>query len=203
MKKWSRSMTLFSFVWISACVTINVYFPAAEVESAAKEFVGDVLKGDGSEQPAKDDQSALFDGHDIRLMAHQLNPLNWFIGQAHAQSADITLSSPAINALKEKMKSRFSLSLQGYLNQNVVGFTNDGFVEVVDASNLPLRDRQTVKAVVADENRDRTALYREVAIANDHPEWEEQIRQAFVKQWIAQANSGWMYQNQSGQWVKK
>ena len=196
-------MTLFSFVWISACVTINVYFPAAEVESAAKEFVGEVLKGDGGETPEKDDQSGLPDAHDVRLLAPHLNPLNWFIGQAHAQGADITLSSPAINALKEKMKTRFSNSLQAYLNQNVVGFTNDGLVEVVDASQLSLRDRQSIKAVVADENRDRTALYREVAIANDHPEWEEQIREAFVKQWIAQASAGWMYQNAAGQWVKK
>lgn len=196
-------MTLFSFVWISACVTINVYFPAAEVESAAKEFVGEVLKGDGGETPEKDDQSGLLDGQDLRLLAHHLNPVNWFIGQARAQSADISLSSPAINALKEKMKSRFSQSLQGYLNQNVVGFTNDGLVEVVDASQLSLKDRQSIKAVVADENRDRTALYREVAIANDHPEWEAQIRDAFVKQWIAQANAGWMYQNPAGQWVKK
>lgn len=196
-------MTLFSFVWISACVTINVYFPAAEVESAAKEFVGDVLRGDAESTPEKDDQSGLFDGRDVRLLAHQLNPVNWFIGQAHAQSADISLSSPAINNLKEKMKARFSNSLQGYLNQNVVGFTNDGLVEVVDASQLSLKDRQSIKAVVADENRDRTALYREVAIANDHPEWEEQIRDAFVKQWIAQASVGWMYQNTAGQWVKK
>ena len=196
-------MTLFSFVWISACVTINVYFPAAEVESAAKEFVGEVLKGDGGETPGKDDQSGLLNDLDVRMLAQQLNPLTWFIGQARAQGADITLSSPAINTLKEKMKTRFSNSLQGYLNQNVVGFTNDGLVEVVDASQLSLRDRQSIKAVVADENRDRTALYREVAIANDHPEWEEQIREAFVKQWIAQANAGWMYQNAAGQWVKK
>ena len=101
------------------------------------------------------------------------------------------------------MKNRFNQSLKTHLDNNVVGFTNSGLVEIVDASQLGLKDRQMVKKVVADENRDRAALYREMAIANDHPEWEEQIRDAFVKQWIQQAKPGWSYQNQSGQWVKK
>lgn len=200
MKKWSKSVLMFSFVWVAACVTINVYFPAAEVESAAKEFVEDVLKGD-TEAPL-DDQSNMFNPATMRMVAQNMNPINWFISSAHAQ-ADISLSSPAITALKNKMKSRISDSLRAYLSSNVVGFTNDGFVEIVDAGQLGLKERQTIKKIVADENRDRTALYREVAIANNHPEWEEQIREAFVKQWIEQAEKGWSYQNAAGQWVKK
>ncbi|TDR18309.1 YdbL family protein [Marinicella litoralis] len=200
MNKWSKSMLMFSFVWVAACVTINVYFPAAEVESAAKEFVEDVLKGE-TESP-NDDQSQWMNPATMRNVAHHMNPINWFISSAHAQ-ADITLSSPAITALKNKMKTRISESLRGYLASNVVGFTNDGFVEIVDAGALGLKDRQLVKKIVADENRDRAALYREVAIANNHPEWEDQIRQAFVKQWNEQAEAGWFYQNADGQWIKK
>lgn len=200
MKKWSQSMLLFSFVLVTACVTINVYFPAAEVESAAEKIVKDVL----NEEPVnpEDDQTILIRDSGIRYWAQQINPLNWVISTAQAQ-ADITLSSPAINELTAKMKDRFNQSLKTHLDSNVVGFTNSGLVEIVDASQLGLKDRQMVKKVVADENRDRAALYREMAIANDHPEWEEQIREAFVKQWIQQAKPGWSYQNQSGQWVKK
>ncbi|MDJ1141160.1 YdbL family probable chaperone protein [Marinicella marina] len=200
MNKWSKSMLLSSFVFVAACVTINVYFPAAEVESAAKEFVEDVLRED-SDTPT-DDQSSVFDEVSVHSIAAAINPINWFIGTAHAQ-ADITLSSPAITALKNKMIERMSQSLRSHLDSNVIGFTNTGLVEVIDASQLGLKDRQALKKVVADENRDREALYREVAIANNHPEWEEQIRAAFVKQWIGQAKSGWSYQNASGQWVKK
>ena len=193
-------MLLFSFVLVTACVTINVYFPAAEVESAAEKIVKDVL----NEEPVnpEDDQTILIRDRGVRYWAQQLNPINWVIPTAHAQ-ADITLSSPAINELTAKMKNRFNQSLKTHLDNNVVGFTNSGLVEIVDASQLGLKDRQTVKKVVADENRDRAALYREMAIANDHPEWEEQIRDAFVKQWIQQAKPGWSYQNQSGQWVTK
>ena len=185
MKKWSKSILLFSFVLVTACVTINVYFPAAEVESAAEKIVKDVLNEEPV-NPEDDDQTILIREPGVRYWAQQLNPLNWVISSAQAQ-ADITLSSPAINELTAKMKNRFNQSLKTHLDNNVVGFTNSGLVEIVDASQLGLKDRQMVKKVVADENRDRAALYREMAIANDHPEWEEQIRDAFVKQWIQQA----------------
>lgn len=194
-------MLMFSFVWVAACVTINVYFPAAEMENEAKKFVEDVLQ----EQPSTegDDQSNLLDAQFMRQIAINMNPINWFIGQAHAQQADIDLSSPAITALKAKMIDRMNGGLRSYLDSGVVGFTRDGLVETVDVSQLALKERQSIKKLVADENRDREALYREVAIANNHPEWEAQIRDAFVKQWIEQAKTGWLYQSTDGQWVKK
>lgn len=204
MKTWYRSSVLISFLVVAACVTINVYFPAAEMESAAEKIVRDVLKEEQkSEEPQENPQSRLMQSPESSWLA-SMNPLNFIIGSAHAQpTADITLSSPAIDAITARMKQRVNDYLRNYLNQNVVGFTNDGLVEIVNIDQLDLKDRQAVKKVVADENRDRIALYREMAIANDHPEWEDQVRQAFVKQWIAQAQSGWLYQDNSGRWVKK
>jgi uncharacterized protein YdbL (DUF1318 family) len=201
MNKWYKSLLVGSFVFVAACVTINVYFPAAEVDSAAEKIVKDILN-DESDQNTND-QSGFFNGNDIKRFAHQINPLNWLISSAHAQQADITLSSAAIDEITAKLKGRFNDSLKVHLDNNVVGFTNDGLVEIVDAGQLGLKDRQMVKKLVADENRDRIALYREMAIANNHPEWEEQITNAFVKQWIQQAKAGWSYQNEAGQWVKK
>lgn len=202
MKKWYKSLLVSSFIFVAACVTINVYFPAAEVESAAKEFVEDVLREESINQD-ENDQSNFFNDNAVIRIAQHINPLNWFISTAHAQEADITISSPAISSLKSKMIDRMNDSLRSHLDSNVIGFTNDGLVDVIDAGQLGLKDRQSVKKLVADENRDRIALYREVAIANDHPEWEEQIKDAFVKQWISQAKAGWSYQNAAGQWLKK
>lgn len=208
MKIWVKSSLLFSCLLVAACVTINVYFPAAEMESAAEKIVRDVLKEERQEdesQETEDNPQGLYDNsRQQNSFIASLNPLNFLIGSAQAQpNADITLSSPAIDAITSRMKQRVNNYLRDYLNQNVVGFTNDGLVEIVNIDELNLKDRQAVKKVVADENRDRIALYREMAIANDHPEWEDQVRQAFVKQWIAQADSGWLYQDNSGRWVKK
>jgi uncharacterized protein YdbL (DUF1318 family) len=59
-----------------------------------------------------------------------------------------------------------------------------------------------MNAAVADDNRDRKAVYREVAVANGHPEWESQIRNVFAKQWVDSARSGWWYQSGGG-WKQK
>ena len=196
----SKPLFYATFLFVAACVTINVYFPAAEVESAAEKIVKDVLSGE--DETSKDDQSNHYDSSFIKTVAHYGNPINWIISTAHAQ-VNIDISSPAINSLTAKMKQRYADSVKSHLDQNVVGFTNEGFVEIIDSGQLGLKERQTLKKVVADENRDRTALYREMAIANNHPEWENQIRQAFVKQWIEQAQTGWKYQNSAGEWVVK
>jgi hypothetical protein len=59
-----------------------------------------------------------------------------------------------------------------------------------------------MNGAVADDNRDRKAVYREVAVANGHPEWEGQIRDVFARQWIASAHKGWWYQS-GGSWKQK
>jgi predicted RNA-binding protein with TRAM domain len=58
---------------------------------------------------------------------------------------------------------------------------------VRDATKVALKDRVAVNQAVAEDNRDRKAVYREIAVANGHPEWEGQIRDTFAKQWIASA----------------
>ena len=100
------------------------------------------------------------------------------------------------------MESRHA-SLEPHYNSGAVGLTDDGMVAVRDANAVPLAERNNVKKLVADENADRSALYREIAVANAHPEWEGDIRKTFAERWVAKAQSGWYYQDGSGSWVKK
>ena len=60
-----------------------------------------------------------------------------------------------------------------------------------------------MNALIAQANRDRNALYREIALANKKPEWEGEIRTTFAQRWIERAPAGWYYQNASGAWVQK
>ena len=124
------------------------------------------------------------------------------IAPAHAQTPDITIRTPAIQAIQQRMESRFASTLRPHFDSGALGFGSDGLVVVRDAGSLPLKDRVAVNAAVADDNRDRNAVYREVAVANGHPEWEPQIREVFAKQWIASARPGWWYQ-QAGSWKQK
>jgi len=206
MKRWMGLRRYFNasvMLALTACVTINVYFPAAEAKEAAKQFVEKVI-GDPNQpaQPAPEQPPP--DGGGMAALPG-FDPLMLIgIAPAYAQSApDITIKTPAIQAIQSRMESRFDSKLRAGFDAGALGFTRDGLVVVRDAAKLQLKDRVSVNQAVADDNRDRKAVYREVAVANNHPEWEGQIRGVFAKQWIDSAHSGWWYQDASGGWKQK
>jgi hypothetical protein len=121
---------------------------------------------------------------------------------AAAAEPNIDISSPAVQQIKASMESRHG-SLAPHYGSGAVGLTHDGMVAVRDANAVPLAERNNVKKLVADENADRSALYREIAVANGHPEWEGDIRKTFAERWVAKAQSGWFYQDGSGAWAQK
>lgn len=195
---------------LAGCVTINVYFPAAAAQKAAEKFIGNVIGPDTQPQdqtpqqnpppPASGSSSA--DGGGTPLAMRVLDALVPAANAAEAQP-DIKIQTPEIEAIQGRMRDRFQGSLKSLLDSGAVGFTSDGMVAVHDASRAPLPQRAQMNSTVADENRDRAAVYRQIAIANGHPEWEKQIRQIFARQWIDRAHPGWYYQDASGKWVKK
>jgi hypothetical protein len=197
-------------VALTACVTINVYFPAAEAKEAAKEFVEKVIGDEATQEPAKPADGggmALREGAAPSRLSHLMAHVDLLslvgIGSAHAQSQpDITIKTPAIQAIQARMAARFDKDLRAGFDAGALGFAGDGTIVVRDASKLALKDRVAVNQAVADDNRDRKAVYREVAVANGHPEWENQIRDVFAKQWIASARAGWWYQS-GGAWKQK
>ena len=93
--------------------------------------------------------------------------------------------------------------LSPYYDSGAVGMENNGLITIKDDKLIPLKDRNTVKMLVADENRDRNMLYTELAKANGHPEWENEIRKTFARRWIANAPRGWWYKDGSGNWKQK
>jgi uncharacterized protein YdbL (DUF1318 family) len=101
------------------------------------------------------------------------------------------------------MAQRQKQSLNALFDSGAIGFTSDGLVAVRDRSAVGLQERRNIESVVADENRDRKAVYREIAVANGHPEWEADIQETFAKEWVQKAKKGWYYQNAAGQWVTK
>ncbi len=116
-------------------------------------------------------------------------------------AADLELNTPAISALKSGMQQRHS-QLAGFYASGVIGLTRDGLIAVKEASAVALKDRQSLNSLVAAENNDRNALYKEIAIANGHPEWEAEIRSTFAQRWVQKAQSGWWYQDANG-WAKR
>lgn len=132
----------------------------------------------------------------ILLMLLSLTPLYGYT------QANIEIDTPAIASLKQSMQQRHN-QLETYYARGAVGLTRDGLIAMRDANALPLSARQPVNAMIAEENQDRNALYREIARANGHPEWEADIRSTFGQRWIQLARPGWWYQSTSGAWVRK
>jgi uncharacterized protein YdbL (DUF1318 family) len=192
---------------LAACVTVNVYFPAAAAEQAADKIIDSVTKSGSA--PAQDPQApptsrvAPSDEPSVLLVAVG-RALEMMVPAAHAQaSANLDISSPEIRAVTGSMQQRFG-QLEKYFSSGVVGLTSDGLIEVRDQSAVPLAERATVKRLVAEDNGDRKTLYAEIAKANGHPDWEPDIRKTFARRWIERgAKPGWYYQDASGGWVKK
>ena len=122
-------------------------------------------------------------------------------GPAYGE-ANLEINTPAIAALQRTMQDRHGQLAPLYAS-GAVGLTRDGNVALRDANAVPLAQRAQVNSLVAAENQDRAALYREIAQANKRPEWEGEIRNTFAQRWIERAQPGWYYQNASGAWVRK
>jgi len=119
----------------------------------------------------------------------------------YAAAADLEVNTPAIAALKASMQARHG-QLSAFYSSGAVGLTKDAFIAIKDATAVPLKDRGGLNSLVSAENADRTNLYKEIATANGHPEWQGDIQNTFAGRWIDKAQGGWWYQGAGG-WVKK
>ena len=199
MKKLNMFLIPAMLFVVAACVTINVYFPAAAAERAAEKFVGDVL-GEPKEEGSLFNPLELPSGP---VLVAAAGLLDFLVADAQAQQAEIEINTPQINAIKARMAERQRMYLDSFFDAGAVGFSSDGLVTVRDRSAVPLSERRNLESVVADENRDRRAVYREIAVANGHAEWEQDIQETFAKEWVRNARKGWYYQDSNGAWRQK
>ena len=195
---------------LAACVTVNVYFPAAAAEQAADRIIDTVTsqqqKNNENNPPPKTPPNSRVAPSTERpvLLAAAGALLNLLIPAAEAQgSPNLDVSGPEIRAVTGSMQQRFG-QLQKYFQSGVIGLTTDGLVAVRDQNAVPLAERAVVTRLVTEDNRDRETLYAELAKANKHPEWEPDIRRTFARRWVERgAQSGWYYQDSGGKWVQK
>ena len=199
MVRTGRFLTTMVALTLGACVTINVYFPAAAAEKAADRIIDEVWGEQAARkalpQPPKP-QSVIPESVRSVFVA----VLGVVIPNAAAQ-ANLDISTPAVKKITASMAKRHK-SLARFYAAGAVGLTKDGLVVVRDAKALSLKDRPAANELVASENRDRNALYAAIAQANSHPEWEPDIRATFARRWIKGAKQGWYYES-AGSWRQR
>ncbi|MFN2376938.1 MAG: YdbL family protein [Candidatus Binatia bacterium] len=179
----------------TACVTVNIYFPAPEVREAAERIVDETWGGAAA--PAPGPQSSL--SRSILLVAGRLlSPAD-----AHAADMDVNVSTAAIRAIKAAMKQR-AAQLKPHLGSGAVGVGKDGMLVVRDAGAADLATKASIRRLVDAENKDRDALYREIATANNYgAERVGDIRSIFAQTWKDKAEPGWWVQGADNAWKKK
>jgi uncharacterized protein len=194
---------------VAACVTINVYFPAAAADKAADQVINDITGGgakSGTTTPPQGNLVPATSGDEPGfLVAAFGNALYALVPTANAQDAEAALnvSSPAVTRIKQSMGARFG-EMEKFFTSGAIGLTKDGLVDVRDLNAVALPDRATVKRLVSEDNADRAQLYAEIAKASNHPEWEADIKKSFAKRWVATgAKPGWYYQGDDGAWKQK
>jgi uncharacterized protein YdbL (DUF1318 family) len=182
---------------ISACVTVNIYFPAAAVERAAEQIVKETWGGPGEPVKAPPKPQSYNRLAPMRAVSVK------FVSEAHAQEADINVSNPAIRALKDAIKQR-SGAIKPFMDRGNIGIGQEGLLTIRSTDGLSLKERADVQQLVEAENRDRETLYVEIAKANGIPkENVPRIKNIFAKSWIEQAQTGWWIQDSQGNWKKK
>ena len=186
---------------VVGCVTVNVYFPAAQVEKTAEKIVDEVYreKMEAPKQEPAEKPRSRNEGGEFRGIARLAR-----FGPAPAFAEEATsVSNAAIRGLKEQIGQRHRELLPFY-QQGQVGITRDGFLEVRGTSGLGLPQVAALKRLVDADNAARRQLYDEVAKAlNLKPEQVSQIRKIFAKQWRDKAQTGWEVQADDGTWGRK
>jgi uncharacterized protein YdbL (DUF1318 family) len=194
-----RKVLLFLMAFFSACVTVNIYFPAAAVQRAADKIVdetwGEPKGGEGTRTKPITKNPASRKAYAFSFPS--------LATEAYAQETDIDVTNPAIRALKNSIKGRSS-SIKPFMDGGNAGINKDGLLEIRSSTGLGLRDRADLKQLLEAENRDREALYVEIARANNIPgEKVADIRRIFANSWRDKARDNWWVQADSGKWGKK
>ena len=184
-----------SFLFLFSCLTINIYFPEAEVQKTADEIVKEIRK-------SEEEKKNVPDGSEAQEILVDRRSSFSLVPAAYAQE-EVEVSTPKIRALKQSLKGRFP-KLRPFFSKGNIGETNDGSIQIRDESGLNLKEKALLRNLVKDENNDRRNLYAEVAKALDvDPKQINRVRKIFAERWIKEALPGWWIKKEDGGWVKK
>jgi uncharacterized protein YdbL (DUF1318 family) len=197
-----RSFLFLVVFFITSCITINIYFPAAAVEKAADRIVEEVW-GEKEEPKEQDEQNKQGEPQ-----SRILEPLYFVMeiispGEAFAEEPDINVTTPAIRALKDSIQQRAE-SIRPFMDSGNAGIAGSGLLVIRSSDGLSLKDKAALSRLIDAENRDREALYAEIAKANNFsPDRIDDVKRIFAGSWMRNARSGWWIQDSSGNWKKK
>ncbi len=194
---------IWGFVATCARITVNIYFPAAEIQDAASQIEQEVRqeKTTGESAPTKPNQQQPSSSQPWSSRWHV--HLRFGVPEAQAQTININVTTPAIRRLIGTRKQRFR-QLIPLFDAGALGENNQGLIDLRSLRQLSLQDKARTKTLRQQENRDRQQLYQELGNANQIPAARiKDIASIFAEVNRKEARSGWWIQEQNGNWKKK
>ncbi|MBN1419717.1 MAG: YdbL family protein [Planctomycetes bacterium] len=199
----------------AGCVTVNVYFPAAEVEKVADAIVSEI-RPEGlappaaapapPPAPAEGAGAALPRTRGPAISALIASALWAAPGVAHAAAADgidLEIDTPLLRRIRAALKARYP-TLLPYYARGIIGEVPNGEPAIRTLDGLERQEVGKVRSLVADEIRDRKAMYEEIARANAiDPSKIPNIARIFGKTFIEKLRPGYWYRDAKGTWRKR
>ena len=125
-----------------------------------------------------------------------------------ADNLDMKVTTPSIEKLRAALIAH-SETLAPYKTKGAIGEGRDGLLAVRDleSAGLSLLEKKKARELMAAENADRKALYREILLANgqsaDNEERVKAVMTLAAKEHADKAGSqDWVQDPNSGAWVK-
>lgn len=191
------------------CLTINVYFPEAEIKDLSEQIESEVQKkaaekGPGSStEPDAEDPGG--DGVPSGGGAFGIEGL-FGITPAHAQDVVPApeVTNPAIRKIID-LRARRLPEINRYKSLGVIGENNRALLEVRAIDSLDdLKARAEVQRLVKAENADREELFREIAAAKGVDLSQlPRIQETYAATLRENARPGDWIQLPDGKWTQK
>jgi uncharacterized protein YdbL (DUF1318 family) len=200
---WTVAMCLLAAV---SCVTVNIYFPSGAARKAADAIIDDIQgKEDapGAPAPPAAPQKSAPPAQPRSERGAHWNRVAFGFALAEAAEVDLSISTPAIRAIRDSMRARFA-QLRPYLESGVLGITKAGSIGIRDAGGVPLSERAKLNGLIEQQAKDQLALYEEIAKANQlGSDAVPRLQKIFADRWRERTKPGRWIQADDGAWVKK
>ncbi|MGC9327818.1 MAG: DUF1318 domain-containing protein [Candidatus Hinthialibacter sp.] len=205
MNRFSSKWLVFGLSFaLASCVslTINVYFPAKEIQEAAEEIEERVRTGEGAE--------GLEESRTIPV-----SPLRFTISLGArevwaAEEFDLDIKTPLIVKIIQTRTERYKKELEPLMDSGVLGEGHDAYLTLRDKTGLDLKAMARMKKLIDAENKDRQMLYQEILRANKVETSKENMKKVenlFAKAIQVKMKPGQWYEvkisEKKTEWIQK
>jgi uncharacterized protein YdbL (DUF1318 family) len=121
---------------------------------------------------------------------------------AEEAEPDLRIDTPTAKEIRASLKARFA-QIKPLLENGTLGLTAEGKLAVRDQASVPLAERHNISRLIAGDANDKASLFREIARANNHPEWEQRIADIVHERMSKRIPAGWWVQDAAGKWRQK